>query len=174
MGSRQTANRAWHADGFVPQAAFQRREQFPSRGPGRHFPVIDHDPFASVPGTHDHEPAAADIAGFGERDGQRKRHRHGRVNRVAAALQRGQADLGCWGRNRNDHAAAGLDRFACQGTVCPAGQTAAMPPDRHNPPACDCIIRTFVIAPFVGPSGKTLSQRPFRPVDRSRLRAAKP
>ena len=85
-----------HADGLVPQAAFQRREQFPRRGLGRHFPVIDHHPFASVPGTHDHEPAAADIAGFGERDGQRECHGHGRVDRVAAALQRGQADLGRW------------------------------------------------------------------------------
>ena len=36
---------------------------------------------------HEHEAAAAEIAGAGQGDGEREAGRHGRIDRVAAALE---------------------------------------------------------------------------------------
>jgi len=49
-----------------------------------------------------HESAAAQVAGFGQRDGQRQGGRHHRIDRVAALLENRHAHLG--GRRRiGDH-----------------------------------------------------------------------
>ena len=52
--------------------------------------------------AHDHEAAAADVAGRRVRDGQREGGRDGRVHRVAAARQHRRAGI-AGGRRRADH-----------------------------------------------------------------------
>ena len=66
-----------------------------ARGGGRGgLAVLDDDAARPCGGCDEHEPAAADVAGRGIRDGQRERRGHRGIDGVAALLQDRQAGLG--------------------------------------------------------------------------------
>ena len=62
-------------------------------------------------GMHDHEAAAADVAGGRMRDGEREGGGDGGVDGVAALLEDRQARLGAWLGDSDDDAAAKLGRL---------------------------------------------------------------
>ncbi len=61
---------------------------------GRGLAVVERRRFAAS-GAHDHESAAAEVAGERVRDGHRKRGRDGRVDGVAALGQNRRAEIRC-------------------------------------------------------------------------------
>ena len=79
------------------------------RSSRRRFTKID-ERAAAVGETHQHEAAAAEIAGEGMRDGQRKADRHRRVHGVAAGFQHRDANVGGEWLLRDDHALARKNR----------------------------------------------------------------
>ena len=61
---------------------------------GRRLAIVDGDVLVAVGEMHHHEAAAADVAGLGQGHREREADRDGRVDRVAAAREHVEADLG--------------------------------------------------------------------------------
>ena len=70
---------------------------------------------AAVGETHQHEAAAAQVAGRGMRDGQRQTHGHRGIHGVSAGLERGHSGAGGVLLARDHHGAAGPHRSARSG-----------------------------------------------------------
>jgi hypothetical protein len=62
--------------------------------------------------THQHAPAASDVAGEGMRDRKRKTDRHRGIHGISAGLEHRHADIGSQRLLRHHHGMLRMDRLA--------------------------------------------------------------
>ena len=102
------AQRAFLAQGWQECPGLVEKHVF-GRVQRRCLAIVDGDGFVGFGQMHQHEAAAAEIAGAGQGDSQGKPHRHRRIHRIAAAFQNIEADRRGPRLLAHHHAVAGDD-----------------------------------------------------------------